>query len=152
MKKVNVVFHIPSYTTDKEFKPVPLNANYDYWVLIIKDFLLKSKIIEIQCWNDETDLIEELKSLFKEPLQCANEDNLFIIKGKVTSTIEEYLNKKYLNEKGKFKWFTINFYNDNKIVFQSGHWGTEIFIPNIFEEEVSFYSKLTPIDTDLFIY
>jgi len=149
MEKVNVVFHIPSYTTDKELKPLPLNDNYDYWGLVIKDFLLKSNIIEIQCWNDETDLIEEMKSLFTESRQ---EENLFIVKGKVTSTIEEYLTNKYLNKKGKFKWFTINFYDDNEIVFQSGHWGTEIFIPNILEEEVSFYSNLIPRDTDLFIY
>jgi hypothetical protein len=39
-----------------------------------------------------------------------------------------------------------NLMKGQTIVFHSGHWGTEIFVPNVTEQEIFFIKSVSPKD------
>ncbi|WHY85923.1 hypothetical protein QNH39_25665 [Neobacillus novalis] len=143
----NLVFNIPSYTDDNSAFPKPVHRNYDYWVPLINHFLAKSDTIEIHCWNEEIDTIEEIKSLHIGTFEMFKEENITIFKGKKTSTLSDYLMNNNMNIFGEFKWFTVNFDKGMVPVFHSGHWGTEFFVPNAMEKDIAIIKSVTPTET-----
>lgn len=64
--KNNIAFNISVYTDDNSTFPKPETENNDYWVSILEYFLAKSDTVEIHCWNEEIETIEEIKSILKE--------------------------------------------------------------------------------------
>ncbi|AND41455.1 hypothetical protein [Cytobacillus oceanisediminis] len=141
----NLAFHIPTYSEGNSAFPKPLNDDYDYWVPIINHYLEKTNMVEVHCWNDETDTIEEIKSL--PNFYGCKEVNLTILQGYVTSLLTDYLTNEIVDIDGRFKWFTINLYNDKSSVFHSGHWGTEFFIQKVSEKDDEFIRRVTPLGT-----
>lgn len=146
---MNIAIHIPTYTRDHDTFPIPLQHDYGYWVSLVENFLAKSNAIEIHCWHEENEIIEEIASLFPQAFQMSKEENLTIFKGNTTSLLAEYLLHYFKSANGNFKWFTVNLINDNETRFHSGHWGTEFFIPNVLEEEVRWIKGIVPDDTSL---
>ncbi|RDU38750.1 hypothetical protein DRW41_04100 [Neobacillus piezotolerans] len=143
----NLAFNIPTYTQDNSTFPNPVNENYDYWGPIINCFLEKSDTIEIHCWNDEIDTIEEIGTLTLNTFEMVKEDNITIFKGKKTSVLSDYLLNNNTNNAGEFKWFTVNLHIGTVSVFHSGHWGTEFFVPNATEKDIAFIKSVVPIET-----
>ncbi len=101
----NLAFNIPIYTQDNSTFPKPVNEKYDYWSPLI---LEKSDTIEIHCWNDEIDIIEDINTLSLNTFEMFQEDNITIFKGKKTFALSNYLLNDYTNNMGEFKWFTVN--------------------------------------------
>lgn len=84
-------FTIPTFTEDLDTFPIPENENYDYWVPLISYFLKQSTIIEIHCWNDEKNVIEETTLLFKDSFKIVNGREVTVIKGSKTDNISHHL-------------------------------------------------------------
>lgn len=143
----NLAFNIPTYTEDHSAFPKPAIESYDYWIPLLEYFLTKSDAIEIHCWNEEIETIDEIKSLHKIEFEMIKEENITIFKGKITSALSDYLINNNRNKIGEFKWFTVNLNKGMESVFHSGHWGTEFFVPNAMEKDVTFIKIVTPIDT-----
>ncbi|MDQ1144053.1 hypothetical protein QE429_000880 [Bacillus sp. SORGH_AS 510] len=146
----NLAFHIPTYTDDDSTFPKPVNRSYDYWVHLIKYFLLKSDTIEVHCWNEEIDTIDEIKKL--NSFEMFQEENITVFKGMKTSIISAYLSNDNINNIGEFKWFTVNLDKGTVPVFHSGHWGTEFFVPNAMEKDVELIKNVIPAETSFHNY
>ncbi|MEK3857438.1 hypothetical protein [Cytobacillus sp. FSL H8-0458] len=148
----NLAVNIPSYTNIDSTFPKPVNENYNYWLALIEHFLTISDTIEIHCWNEETDTIDEINSLYKEEFEVGIEENLTIFKGTISKLLIDYLLNKSINNNGDLKWFTLNLERLRLPVFHSGHWGTELFIPNITKEDITFIKSVTPKETNFLEY
>ena len=148
----HIIFTIPSYLDYKLESPILERENYDYWAALFEYFLAKTDTIEIHCWNDENDTIEEIKSLILEKNEIRKEGELTIFQASNTPAFAEYLLKNNLNEQREIKWFTVNVNKDNVLVFHSGHWGTEFYVPNVMEDDLLYIKKVTPDETDTHHY
>ena len=141
----NLAFNIPTYTDEKSTFPKPsLIGNYDYWTALFEHFLTSSDTIEIHCWNEETETIEEIKALYKDELETVKGENLTIFRWRKNSFLSDYLLNNYINKIGDFKWFTVNLDKDLVSVFHSGHWGTEFFVPNALKSDVALIKSVIP--------
>lgn len=133
----NIIMHFPLNTEQNS----SLEPN-SFWRQIMKYFLQKADSIEIHCWNEETTTIEEIKSQFYLDTDIIQEDKLTIFHGKNTAAFTQYIS----NKAGALKWFTVNLMNGKTMVLHSSHWGTEIFVPNVTEQEISFIKSVSPKD------
>jgi hypothetical protein len=143
----NLFFNLPVYTKEESTFPIPENEDYSYWNPLMKYFLDKADSVEFQCWNEEVETINELKSLFIQALEIVLEENLTIFKGPVTPALSNYLLLNFLNERNELKWFTVNLGDGEKEVFHSGHWGTEFFASAVIEEDIAYIKGVTPVET-----
>jgi hypothetical protein len=89
---------------------------------------------EIRCWKNEVLSIETCEKFG----ECVSnfETEEIVYQGKITEEfISEIINNN-MTEDGRLKWFSIFFKKDKKIIFSSEHYGTEIIIRRIVEEEI----------------
>ncbi len=140
----NVTINITVFTDANSTFPKPVAENYDYWFPLLNYFLTKSDTIEIHCWNEEIDTINEIQSLFKGKMEVVKEDNLTIFKLIKSIITIDYLLNNSINKKGELKWFTVNLEKMMKPIFHSGHWGTEFFIPSFTKEDIEFIKSIIP--------
>ncbi|MEH7886941.1 hypothetical protein V7654_21800 [Bacillus sp. JJ1609] len=120
----------------------------DYWVPLMKYFLLQSDTIEIHCWNEENVIVEETKSMLKGSFDIISENNLTIFKGNKAPYVVDYLLWNNLDLEGKIKWFSIFLSKNATTIFHSEHWGMEFFAPNVNEKDIAFIKSVMPIDTN----
>ncbi|MCP3764898.1 hypothetical protein NLX67_21515 [Domibacillus sp. A3M-37] len=145
-------FTVPTFTEEFNVFPIPETENYDYWVLLMRKFIEQSNIIEIQCWNDEKDIIKETTLLFKDSYERVNERNTTHIKGSKTEEITNHLLYKNVKTNGRLKWFSISLSKNEIPLFDSEHWGTEFFVPDISEEDIAYIKSVTPKETNFHQY
>lgn len=145
---MEVQFTIPWFTYDEK-STFPLPENYHYWVPLIQNYLNKTELIEIHCWNEEKEILTEINSLFDTASNV--ETNLTIFKFSKNRKIEDYLTQHYEMGK-KFKWFTVNFYKGSNVIFHSGHWATEFVILDPGKADMDFIRAVTPSDTNFLQY
>ncbi|WP_449620734.1 hypothetical protein [Robertmurraya sp. Marseille-Q9965] len=144
MQHYQIVCSLPTYSSENSSIRLPMCGNYDYWATLIQYFSPKANMVEIHCWNEEVETIKDVKSLFKEKMF---DGNLTIFRGENDSIITDYLLKEHLNRFGEFKWFTVNLDMDTSSVFHSGHWATELFVPNATETDIAFFKSVIPAET-----
>lgn len=148
--KNNLSFEIPIYTVANSVLPKPISGNYDYWLPLLSIFLEKADSVEIHCWNEEANTIEEISSLFSNALTIRFDGDVSIFKGTKTSTLTDYIQKHHMNKKGEFKWFTVNLLKELTLMFHSGHWGTEFFVPAVSHKEIAFIKSVSPTGTNFY--
>lgn len=141
----NVLLAIPSYSPDDSGFQSPIGETYDYWEKIISYFLTKADTVEIHCWKDEKASMNEL-SHFEEKA-AADDGDLIIFTVKKTPALSEFLVKSHLKN-GRMKWFTVNLILRGETVLHSGHWGTELAVYGLSEEDLSFITNTVPSETD----
>jgi hypothetical protein len=139
-------FELSTYTTDDSTFPMPENDNYDFWVPLMKYYLDQSDTIEIHCWNEESEVIEETKSIFNL-LEMSYEYELTYFKGKITSEIIDHILYNNLSKDGELKWFSIFLNKENNSLFHSGHWASEYFAPNVSKKDLAFIQSVMPSNT-----
>lgn len=120
----------------------------DYWVPLMKYFLLESDTIEIHCWNEEKVIVEETQSMLKGPFEIITENNLTIFKGNKAPDVVDHLLFNNVDIEGKIKWFSIFLSKNASTIFHSEHWGMEFFAPNVNEKEIAFIKSVMPIETN----
>ena len=152
MNIINALISIPIYTLENESYPIPIDENYDYWIPIITTFLLKANKVEIHCWNEEREIIDEINKHPKLAFEIDKEGNLTIFKGSLSATLTNFLITKYSSENNRFKWFTINLLHENKTLLHAGHWATEFLIANFSNDDVNLIKNKTPIHTRFHLY
>lgn len=145
----NLVVNIPSFSEEYSTIQKPVDEDYNYWIVLVKHFLDKADTIEIHCWNEEIETINEMNSIKSERFEIIKEDNIIIFKASTSKSLNEYLLKESVNDGGVLKWVTLNLEKLNVPLFHSGHWGTELFIPGITQEDIDLIQTIIPIDSDL---
>ncbi|WP_421385265.1 hypothetical protein ACOJQI_11030 [Bacillus salacetis] len=149
---LNLTVNIPTYTNADSSFPQPVNNSYEYWIAVIEHFLTESDTIEIQCWNEEAETINEITSLLKGKYKWVKEDQITIFKLSNSLSLKNYLLKDCLSSNGELKWFTLNLEKMGLPVLHSGHWGTELVIYNISKEDIDFVKSVIPNEAILFEY
>lgn len=144
-----IVFQIPTYTTKNSTFPRPYKKQYAHWVPLLKYYLEKANRVEIHCWNDEKEIISEIKSF---QLETVVGETITIFRGNKTESLSNYLLSNHLNENDKLKWFTVNLFDEQHLVFHSGHWGTEFYVPKAIDYDYSFMKNVTPIETNFHVF
>lgn len=117
------------------------NVNSDWWKKIMNHFVRHGDEIEIHCWNEEKAEIKKAIS-FSYSIQTKN-DFQTIIKGIVTSQmIEEFLTLSEPTDKTVYnkmtEFFTIIV--GNKLF--SEHYGTEVYLLNMEEDDVKIFKEI----------
>ena len=143
---------IATHTEINSTFPRPEDDNYNYWVPMVNLFIDKSDQIEIHCWNEEIETIEEINSSHKETLDMVIKGNLTVFKGNITSAIRHYLIHNNINKNRELKWFTVTFKKDQVALFRSEHWGTEFFATAVSEKEIEYLKNITPCKTTFHQY
>ncbi|MFS1519181.1 hypothetical protein [Bacillus sp. SM2101] len=142
-------FSVSTYLKEDSWIGVPLN--YDYWIPLIKHFLKHSNTIEIHCWNEEQVIFDELL-LINEDYTMDVMHGMTIIKTALSPELISLLTTKYLDKTGKIKWFSLFFYKDGNITFNSEHWGTEFVVSALNKGEAQTIRSIMPKDTNFHEY
>jgi hypothetical protein len=123
---------------------------------MIKFFFEKADFIEVHCWNEEKEIIEEILTEIEDafPIKDIQSfDNMTIFKGALTSRVKNFiLSTSTLSENGQLKWFSIFLRHNGTLCFSSEHWGTEFFVPNVSHEEIIFIKSVMPEGIRYLIY
>lgn len=124
-----------------QIQMVDNTVSADWWRALIRRFVKSGSKLELRCWKEETTEIQRA-SLYGKLVEDRNEVS---VRGIVTDELlvdlltEEPTDKSVYNKMTKY--FTINVENE-LWDFSSAHYGTEIYIDRVLEDDVSFVSKL----------
>lgn len=120
-----------------------------WWRELVQHFARPGDGLEIRCWKEETVEIQQA-SLYGEPTEDKYEVS---IKGTVTAELlmelltENPADRSIYNKMTKY--FTINIKN-GLCDFGSYHYGTEIYINDVSDDDISFFSKTMERYNDCF--
>ena len=120
----------------------------DYWVPLMNYFLVQSDTIEIHCWDEEEEVVEETKSMLKNSFETVTENKLTIFKGNKALDVVNHLLFNNVDTEGKLKWFSIFLSENTTTIFHSEHWGREFFAPNVNEKDIAFIKSVMPNETN----
>ena len=130
-------FKIKYHLADGSF--VPYAKSYDFWKAMIQKVSRKATEFELRCWEDEVAAIETGEKFGKRVDNFETKE--IVYQGKLSKEfITEILNN-YLTGDERFKWFSLFLKKDDEIIFFSEHYGTEIVIPHINDEEIDAVKK-----------
>lgn len=115
--------------------------NSDWWKELIKYFLRVGDSLEIRCWKEESDEIQQASRYGN-----LTDDNYEVsIKGIVSEQFISELLSENPTDKSIYnkmtKYFTINVEREG-IKFCSAHYGTEIYLIDVSDKDVSFFKNV----------
>lgn len=116
------------------------SVSSDWWRELVQHFAKPGDELEIRCWKEEIEEIQQA-SLYGEPTEDKYEVS---IKGTVTAELlaelfaENPADKSIYNKMTKY--FTINVKN-GPCDFGSYHYGTEVYINNVTNDDIAFFSR-----------
>jgi hypothetical protein len=108
--------------------------DYSWWISIVRRFCKIADYFEIRCWAGETEAIET-GIRYGNPVKNSSTDEL-VFKGSITDEFEKEITSLYFNKDNCLKWFTLIIYKDETILFLSEHYGSEIHLLNITEDDI----------------
>ena len=113
----------------------------DWWKELIKYFLRVGDSLEIRCWKEESDEIQQASRYGN-----LTDDNYEVsIKGIVSEQFISELLSENPTDKSIYnkmtKYFTINVEREG-IKFCSSHYGTEIYLIDVSDKDVSFFKNV----------
>lgn len=121
----------------------------DWWRKLVQHFVKVGDELEVRCWKEETAEIQQA-SLYGKPV---NEMYEVSIKGIVTTKLltelltDEPADRSIYNKMTKY--FTINAISGQRN-FSSTHYGTEMYIDGVLDDDIAFFSKIMEQYNDCF--
>lgn len=146
---MEVQFTVPWSYSEEVDTTFPLPDDYEYWEPLVSRFLEGTDTVEIHCWNEEQEAIQEVQSVLNCSVHVS--DHITVFKITNTKSAKDILLSKY-EKNHRFKWFTVNLIRQGELIFHSGHWATEFAVTVKNAEEASKIKTITPKNTDFFIY
>ncbi len=123
---------------------IDLRISSDWWKAIIRCFIKENAKLQIRCWNEELSEIEQA-SRYGTPHVERNET---CIDGVVCSDfLDELLNSAKPEDKTIYNKMTMYFtiiVSDGKNIFESAHYGTELYIVTLSENLNQFNEIMKP--------
>jgi len=127
--------------------------DFSWWFDLVINIACKADTFEIRCWPGESEAIATGRRFGK---QLKNfETNELVFKGPISEAFLKHICEDGFDDDGALKWFTLNFYKGEELIFHSGHYGTEPYIFLKTEEEVQRleeWSKKYPVISRVDIY
>ncbi len=129
------------YMKEVALQMVNRRINSDWWKELIKYFLRVGDSLEIRCWKEESDEIQQASRYGN-----LTDDNYEVsIKGIVSEQFISELLSENPTDKSIYnkmtKYFTINVEREG-IKFCSAHYGTEIYLIDVSDKDVSFFKNV----------
>lgn len=136
MKHVRV--HLSTTITGNKIA-APLSMTY--WQELWDAYTVDFASIEIQCWKEETEQINELT-----PIAAFTSVNGLVIS--FTITLDEsnraYFRSNSIDSKGGLKWFKLFFYKKGIQMLEIAQYGSEIYLYGVNKNEAAEFEKLFP--------
>lgn len=108
--------------------------DYSWWFDLVKNIAGRADTFEIRCWPGETEAIATGQRF---GVQLENlETKELVFKGPISEAFLEHIYNDGFDNDGVLKWFTLDFYKGEELIFESGHYGTEPYVFVKTEEEV----------------
>lgn len=124
-----------------EMQMIDHSVSSDWWKNLMRYFVRINDEVEIRCWKEETLEIQRASS-YGIPVNDGLEVS---IKGNVTAELLEELQVENPTDKDIYnkmtKFFTINVKNDS-YYFVSEHYGTEIYIFGLSNDDISVFQEI----------
>lgn len=127
-----VGFQFGSYKYITGIKPVL--QEYSWWIELVRKIAPQADKFEIRCWPDEPEAIATGQQFGEQKENT--ETNELVFQGPISEAFLKHVCTDGFDKNGGLKWFTINFYQGEEILFHTGHYGTEPYIFLKTEEEV----------------
>lgn len=128
-----------------------LISNIDYWKPLIMEYIEEADGIRIDCWNDEEQIIYDLKELCTD-LDLESNCNMHILKFNISEKVINELVYNAIGHDGNIKWFSFFLTRNNDIILSSSHYGKEFSIEGISKEEIQFIKYFIPKGSSINIY
>lgn len=117
------------------------NVSSYWWKELVKHFVQVGYQLEIRCWKEELKEIQQATSYGN-----STEDNYEVsIKGIVSELFVTELMSENPTDKNIYnkmtKYFTINVEHE-KFKFCSAHYGTEIYLIGVSDEDIAFFQDI----------
>ena len=116
---------------------------FDFWRILVTNFLEDADSIRIDCWNEEQNIIIEIAHLSYDIDNATNEKMTILRFNKNEKVIEEIVDNAF-NENRKLKWFSLFLERNGEIIFSSEHYGSEFSITGISKEELKWVRYVVP--------
>ncbi|MBQ3151026.1 MAG: hypothetical protein IJB86_07285 [Clostridia bacterium] len=120
-----------------------------WWKALVKHFIRVGDSLEIRCWKEESAEIQQA-SLYGDPVEDRNEVS---VKGSVSKELLDELLSEEVSDKSIYnkmtKYFTINIENE-KCFFCSAHYGTEMYLERVSDEDIIFFESVANQYVDCF--
>lgn len=142
MNTANIYFEISDLEyTDSGYR---ISVSYSFWKPLMNYILAMSDSLEIRCWNDEKEVINELKERFLTELVYKVDRNETVYSGALTPKITEYLTSNFLGDENQLKWFSLFFRRKGCFFFSSEHNGTEFVGYDLNPDQIEAIKRLIP--------
>ena len=136
MKHVRV--QLETAHTEKKTS-VPVDTSY--WITLWDTYTSDFSSVEIQCWQEETEKIEELIKLSAQSIDQGLVKSITITLNEENST---YLRNNSIDSNGGLKWFTVFFYKEAVQILEIAQYGSLIDFYGVNEEEAAEFQKIFP--------
>ncbi len=127
--------------------------DYTWWIGLVKKVLKKAETFEMRLWSDD---VEAIESGLKYGTKVNNKETEEIVfQGKVTNDFEIEVQEDFMSREGCIKWFTLNLYRGEKLLFSSGHYGDETLVFDLSEDEahrIQEWAKQYPVIKRVDVY
>lgn len=129
-----------------EFETYEVNENgkevfeeYDWWKELVRKVAEKADSFELRCWEDEEEAISFGRQFGEEKESTTKE---LVFTGKLSQEILDKMTEDCVSKTGNLKYFTVNFYHKGELIFDSSHYGSEIYWMNTGFAEMGFLMML----------
>lgn len=128
-------------TSEKTVFPKSTSYWQELWDTYTTDFVS----VEIHCWKEETNHIDELVLIASQ-----NEDQNLVLSFLITLNEENrnFLRNHSVDSNGGLKWFSLFFYKEATQMLEIGRYGSEIALYGVTEEEGEHFKKIFPEDAE----
>ncbi len=118
-------------------------GEFDFWRILVFNFLEYADCIRIDCWNEEQDIINDIAPLSYD-IDNKTYEGMTILKFCKNEKVIEKIVDNAFNENRKVKWFSLFLQSDDEIFFSSEHYGSEFSITGISKEELKWVRYVVP--------
>jgi len=118
-------------------------VEFDFWRILVLNFLEDADSIRIDCWNSEEEVIKELLPLSKEVDRDSYKD-MTIFTFDINENVVNEIIYNGFNKNKRLKWFSLFLQREGEIFFSSEHYGDELSMDNITREEVKWVKYVVP--------
>lgn len=132
----NIVVTLESMSTNEKSS---FPSNTSYWVNFWDNYTNDYPEVVIHCWEEETDVIEELST---KAVSVLTEGLMKIITVNLNEENRLFFRNYSIDPKGGLKWFMMFFHIDGEERLEIGRYGSEIILYKVDQEEAEAFSAI----------
>lgn len=117
------------------------SEDISYWSNLWNRYIHEFQDVIIHCWNEETEVIAKLDSI-ADLTQKEGLITLFTLS--LTEDNRTFLKEHSVDPRGGLKWFTLFFQVDGEERLEVGHYGSEIVLYRVDEEQAEKFIAIFP--------